>query len=171
MAAVIGLAPGVVEDVLRRHDLESLMIANRNAPQQLVLSGPVVDIERAGAFMEEAGARAFVPLQVSAAFHSAYMFEAQEVFALFLERFEFRPMRCTVISNVTARPYPAGASSEQARALLAQQMTRPVLWTDSVAHLLEAGATEFVEVGPGKVLTKLVGQIQAATPPPLAQAV
>ena len=101
----------------------------------------------------------YVPLQVSAAFHSRYMADAAEAFADFLAPMSFASPKIPVIANVTANPYPAG-DSETVKSLLVSQIAHSVLWTQSVRFLIERGVTQFVEVGPGNVLTKAVQQIQ-----------
>ena len=158
MAAVVGLDRNKIESVLRENGLESLDIANLNAPDQTVLSGPKDDIERAKPAFEAAGARMFVPLKVSAAFHSRYMTPAAESFARFLEGFTFSPPRIPVIANVSAKPY----GDNDAPANLAGQINGPVRWTESINFLLaQAPDAEFEETGPGKVLAGLLRKIKA----------
>lgn len=164
MAAVLGLSAAKVARVLSEHGLSSIDVANFNSPTQVVISGPSVDIKRAGAHFTGAGARLYLPLQVSAAFHSRYMADAAEQFAEFLADFTFRPLRVPVVANVTGRPYPEGDPSKVITAFLTAQITRPVLWSESVSWLIRAGQSEFAEMGPGRVLTKLaidVGQSMA----------
>jgi malonyl CoA-acyl carrier protein transacylase len=160
MAAVIGLGDGAIAKVIQDHGLESIDVANFNSPSQTVVSGPVEDIRAAGPFFEKAGAQMYIPLQVSAAFHSRYMADAAQAFAAFLAPMSFAEPRTPVIANVTARPYPAGDSSEAIKALLVSQFTRSVQWTESVRFLLGQGVTQFVETGPGNVLTRMVQQVQ-----------
>ncbi len=165
MAAVLGLSAAGVARVMSEHGLASIDVANFNSPTQVVISGPSADIKRAGAHFTDAGARLYVPLQVSAAFHSRYMADAAQQFARFLADFVFQPLRVPVVANVTARPYPAGDPSKVIPAFLVAQITRPVLWSESVSWLIRAGQSEFAEMGPGRVLTKLaneVGQSMAA---------
>jgi malonyl CoA-acyl carrier protein transacylase len=105
-------------------------------------------------------ARMFVPLQVSAAFHSRYMADAAQAFDSFLAGFTFAAPRLPVIANVTAAPYPSNDPGTSIRSLLVRQITQSVQWTQSIRHLLAQGATSFQEMGPGNVLTKLIQQIQ-----------
>jgi malonyl CoA-acyl carrier protein transacylase len=161
MAAVIGLSPARIEQVIREQGLSSIDVANFNSPTQTVLSGPTIDIKRAAASFEAAGARMYMPLQVSAAFHSRYMAESARQFADFLAPIPFKSLQTPVIANVTGRPYPVGAH-ESIKATLVQQIAQSVLWTQSVRYLLEQGAGPFVEIGPGNVLTRLVQEIQQA---------
>jgi malonyl CoA-acyl carrier protein transacylase len=158
MGAVIGMSRQQLTAVVRDSGLDSVDVANFNSPSQIVISGPVDDIARAGKLLEQAGARAYMPLQVSAAFHSRYMREYADQFAEFLRPFAFTPPRIPVISNVTAQPYPA--DSESIKALLVRQITQSVEWVQSIRYLLTQGVSEIREVGPGNVLTRLVQQIQ-----------
>ena len=120
--------------------------------------GPGLDAEAAfqRAF-KAAGGRA-IPLNVSAPFHSRYMRDAEEEFTAFVRTFDLSPPSIPVISNATARPYEAGAMVET----LAKQIGSSVRWLDSILYMLDQGVTEFEEVGPGTVLTKLTAQIQKA---------
>jgi len=120
----------------------------------------VGDLNRAQRIFEQAGAQLYVPLRVSAAFHSRYMAPAAVEFAGYIASVPIRRLTLTVISNVTGRPYPADASSEQIKASLVKQITSSVMWSQSVECLLARGVTEFKELGPNTVLTKLVQQTQ-----------
>jgi malonyl CoA-acyl carrier protein transacylase len=160
MGAVIGLGASKIAQVLKDSGLASIDVANFNSPSQTVVSGPVDDIKRAGPFFDAAGARMFVPLQVSAAFHSRYVSDAAKAFADFLAPLTFNAPSTPVIANVTAQPYPTENASESVKSLLVNQITRSVQWTQSVRYLVSQGVTEFKEVGPGNVLTRLVQQIQ-----------
>jgi malonyl CoA-acyl carrier protein transacylase len=161
MAAVVGLEVARVIATLREAGLASLDVANYNAPLQTVVSGPSQEITRALPIFERAGATMCVPLPVSAAFHSRYMEAVARQYAEFLSNFTFQAPKIPVIANVTARPYPSGIDGIALYPLLLQQITRPVLWTQSIRALCELGATEFIEAGPGTVLTRLVQQIRA----------
>jgi len=157
MAAVIGLEAEQVQQVLHRESLGTLALANINSPEQVVVSGPHEDVRRAeGAFLT-AGARMYLPLSVSGAFHSPYMQVARDTFAAFLESLTFRAPAITVISNVEARPYAPG----EVASLLTRQLTSPVRWVESIQFLRRAGVTTFEEMGPGRVLTGLVAKIPA----------
>jgi trans-AT polyketide synthase/acyltransferase/oxidoreductase domain-containing protein len=176
MAAVVGLTRTQVEALCAGPELRGLDVANFNTPIQIAVSGPADLIDRAEAVFLAAGARAYVPLPVSAPFHSRYMQSAADAFAAELERVSFGRLAIPVIANVTGQPYTDDAV--QIRATLAQQMRSPVRWTDSVEWLLAAGVDTFEEVGPGTVLTRLVAQIRkpwvarpAPPGPPVALAV
>lgn len=161
MGAVIGLSAATITKLIQDNGLSSLDVANFNSPSQTVVSGPVDDIKRAGPFFEKAGAQMYIPLPVSAAFHSRYMADASKAFADFLAPMSFSAPRIPVIANATAQPYPASDNgSESIKSLLVNQITRPVQWAQSVRLLISQGATEFREMGPGNVLTRLVQQIQ-----------
>jgi len=160
MAAVIGLGAGVVAEVIEENGLASIDVANFNTPSQTVVSGPIEDIRRAGPLFEKAGARVYMPLAVSAAFHSRYMAGAARAFDDFLAPFSFAAPKIPVIANATARPYPDDNASESVRSLLVKQITHSVRWTESVRFLIDKGVTEFTEMGPGNVLTRMIQQLQ-----------
>jgi malonyl CoA-acyl carrier protein transacylase len=160
MGAVIGLEAGAVAKVIEDSGLTTLDVANFNTPVQTVVSGPVEDIKRAGEFFDKAGAQMYMPLQVSAAFHSRYMADASKAFADFLAPMTFVAPRIPVVANVTAQPYPAANASEAVKSMLVNQITHSVQWTQSVRFLMTQGVTQFTEMGPGNVLTRMVQQIQ-----------
>jgi malonyl CoA-acyl carrier protein transacylase len=160
MAAVIGLDPGKIARLIEDNGLASIDVANFNSPSQTVVSGPVEEIRRAGPVFEKAGAQMCVPLPVSAAFHSRHMASAAKAFAEFLAPMTFAEPRTPIIANVTALPYPAGNSSDAVKSLLVNQIDHSVQWAQSIRYLLARGVTEFAEIGPGNVLTRMVQQIQ-----------
>ncbi|SEO17586.1 ACP S-malonyltransferase [Bradyrhizobium sp. OK095] len=162
MAAVIGLTPEKLMRLLAEHRLTTLDVANYNSPLQTVISGQEADIQRAGPIFEKAGAKLYMPLPVSAAFHSRYMAGAAEAFDKFLSTFKFGNLTVPVVSNVTGQAYLSDDTGQSVRSLLVKQIVRPVLWTHSIRFLLGKGASLFTEVGPGDVLTRLVGQIREA---------
>ena len=155
MDAIIGLTPDRIEAVLAGSEAgQRLDVANFNSFEQTVIAGPTDAIEAVRGDFKAAGGRA-IPLNVSAPFHSRYMREAQTEFAAFVDQFELTPPAIPVISNVTAAPYDPAAM----RDTLARQIGSSVRWLDSMLFLMDRGVTEFEEIGPGAVLTKLVGQI------------
>lgn len=163
MAAVVGLDAQRVQGVLEEQGLSELDVANYNAPDQTVISGPVAAIERAAPAFKAAGCRVYIPLAVSAAFHSRYMRDAAEAFADFLAPMSFAAPKLPVIANATAAPYPMGeGAGAQLKALLAQQITSSVRWVQSVHHVLGQGEHELKEIGPGNVLTGLAKRMQRA---------
>ncbi|MGW5022867.1 ACP S-malonyltransferase [Streptomyces cacaoi] len=160
MAAVVGTDEATVTRVLADSGLEGVDLANHNAVDQFVLSGPDQQIDAACTAFEAAGARA-VRLNVSAPFHSRYMRAAAEEFADFLDGFALRAPEVPVLANVDARPHAAATLKES----LAAQIASPVRWTDTVRGLMGHGDFDFIELGPGRVLTKLVSRIRAAAEP------
>ncbi|MBV9496093.1 MAG: ACP S-malonyltransferase [Acidobacteria bacterium] len=160
MGAVIGLSAAGIASAIRDNGLSGLDVANFNTPSQTVVSGPMEDIRRAGPIFEKAGAQMFIPLQVSAPFHSRYMVEASRAFGEFLAPMSFSAPRIPVISNVTAEPYPAGNASDAVKTSLTKQIVSSVQWTQSIRYLLSRGVTQFREIGPGNVLTRMVQQIE-----------
>jgi len=159
MAAVKGLSEEEITQVIERHQLQELDIANYNSYNQVVLSGPRSIIATAGPHFEAAGATLYFPLNVSGAFHSRYMDPAKKDFTEFLRQFHFSAPAIPVVSNVEASPYAADAITP----LLALQLVKPVRWAESVRYLLNQGEMTIREVGPGDVLTKLVYSIQRDT--------
>jgi malonyl CoA-acyl carrier protein transacylase len=160
MGAVIGLGALMIAKVIRENGLANIDVANFNSPSQTVVSGRIDDIRRAGPLFEKAGAQMYIPLQVSAAFHSRYMAEAAQAFGDFLAPMTFAPPRIPVVANVTAQPYPTDNVSASVRQLLTKQITHSVQWTQTVRFLIAQGVTQFSEMGPGNVLTRMVQQIQ-----------
>lgn len=160
MGAVIGLSADAIARVIEDGGLTGIDIANFNSPAQTVVSGPVDEIKLAGPLFEAAGARMFMPLPVSAAFHSRYMADAAKEFADFLAPLTFSAPSIPVVANVTAQPYPVDDAPESTKSLLVDQIHHSVQWTQSVRYLIASGVTQFSEMGPGNVLTRLVQQIQ-----------
>src|SRR5262245_35225341 len=115
MSAVVGLPPARIASVLQEQRLISIDVANFNAPTQTVIAGPPEDLKRAAKPLEAAGAKMVVPLPVSAAFHSRYMFEASTAFDNFLSEFTFEPLRVPVIANISGRPYPSSDATATIR--------------------------------------------------------
>jgi malonyl CoA-acyl carrier protein transacylase len=160
MAAVIGIDAARTAKILNDNKLSNIDIANFNSPSQIVISGPAIDIRNAGPAFEKAGARLYMPLQVSAAFHSRYVAEAAKVFADFLAPMSFNASAVPVIANATAQPYPVESPSDSTKSLLIRQITQSVLWDQSVRFLIAQGVNEFKELGVGNVLTRLVDQVR-----------
>lgn len=157
MAAVIGLEPSRIELILGESDSgRRLDVANFNSFDQTVIAGPVEDISAVKPAFEAAGVRAYIPLNVSAPFHSRYMKAVEGAFAAFLADQAFRPPALPVIANVTGQPY----DPEAVRETLGRQIGHSVRWLDSMLYLLDQGVETFEEVGPGSVLRKLVAQIR-----------
>jgi len=160
MGAVIGLSADAVSRVILDNRLTTLEVANLNTPLQTVVSGAVADVTRAGPLFQQAGAQNYVPLPVSAAFHSRYMAEAGNAFAAFLAPMAFAAPQIPVVANATAQLYPTQDPSNSVKSLLTTQITHALRWTESIQFLLDRGVTRFDEIGPGNVLTRMVQQIQ-----------
>lgn len=157
MAAILGLAPGLVVEICRRaSDGEIVAPANLNSPQQTVISGTAAAVKRAVELASQSGAKRAVMLPVSAPFHSEMMKPAEERLAADLERTTLRDLSVPLVTNVDAEPITSG---EEARAALIRQVRQPVRWEESVRQLIELGVAMFVEVGPGRVLSGLVRQV------------
>ena len=158
MAAIMGLSPAVVADVCKRAaEGEICSAANLNSPEQTVISGDANAIKRAVELASQSGAKRAVILAVSAPFHSALMAPAQEKLEKDLKKIEFSPLRVPLVTNVDADTIETG---DEAREALVRQVTMPVRWEESVQLMIDEGVNTFVEVGPGRVLTGLLRQIE-----------
>ena len=144
-----------IEAVLQKEGL-NLVVANKNAPKQTVLSGATPEVERAQQAFSAARMKC-ARLPVAAAFHSEFVADAAGPFREGLEAVEFVPGRTPVFANTTASEYPADASA--AKDLLANQLAKPVVFVDEIRAMAAAGVRTFVEVGPGSVLTRLAESI------------
>lgn len=154
MAAVLGLEDQVVEKVCA--EIEGVVPANYNCPGQLVISGAYDAVEKACSVMRELGARRALILPVGGAFHSPLMEPAREQLASAIEATGFRTPNCAVYQNVTAS---AIRNPNELKKNIIVQLTGPVKWTQSMYQMQKDGATQFTEVGPGKVLQGLVKKI------------
>jgi [acyl-carrier-protein] S-malonyltransferase len=162
MAAVLGLDADAVRGVCEAAAKETKEIvspANLNAPEQIVISGGAAGVARASELAREKGAKKVVALQVSAPFHCALMQPAQERLAEVLKQVEVHDPRFPIVSNVTADVTKRGGRE---RDLLIEQVTAPVRWVESMRCMMDTGASTFVEVGPGKVLSGLLRQMDRA---------
>lgn len=153
MAAIIGLPVEAIEEILK-NQYPDIDIANINSLSQIVISGPEVSLSQAADALEEAGA-AFIPLKVSGAFHSRYMSSCKQEFQAYLQNFSYSNLQFPVIANCSAEPY----KNQRLIETMAEQMTATVRWLDSVIRLLTLNNAEFIELGPGSVLTDLVKKI------------
>jgi [acyl-carrier-protein] S-malonyltransferase len=162
MAAILGLRPGQVAEICKKAAQDQVVApANMNSPEQTVISGNAAAVKRAVEIASAAGAKRAVMLPVSAPFHSALMRPAQERLEKDLRATTFQDLRVPLVTNVDAAIIRKG---DEAREALIRQVTLPVLWEDSMRELLEEGATLFLEVGPGRVLTGLFRQIERWVP-------
>ncbi len=153
MAAILGLADEEVEKLCRR--IVGVWPANYNCPGQIVVSGEHEAVEECCAEAESLGARRAVRLKVSGAFHSPLVARAADRLRPALDRVRFTEPLAPFMSTVTAKVEPA----QRIAALLVDQLTGPVRFTQAATELVRSGATTFVEVGPGNVLSGLVKRI------------
>jgi [acyl-carrier-protein] S-malonyltransferase len=160
MAAVMGLdAEAVARACAEASNGEDVVVAaNLNGPDQTVISGSPIAVERAGALLKTAGAKRVIPLKVSGAFHSPLMAPAQRGLTEALASASLAPPRFPVVANATAQPV---RDVPTARAQLSAQLTSPVRWVESVRTLaaLAGESPTFVEIGPGTVLTGLARRV------------
>jgi [acyl-carrier-protein] S-malonyltransferase len=155
MAAILGLPDEVVADICKTIN-EVVVPANYNSPGQLVISGTHQGVALACEALQTAGAKKVIPLKVGGAFHSPLMEPAKEELAIAIDQVAFKKGSCPIYQNVTALPT---ANPEQIKQQLIQQLTSPIRWTQTIQHMVQDGATEFIECGPGKVLQGLVKRI------------
>jgi len=157
MAAILGLAPAEVVDICRKSaGGEIVSPANLNSPEQIAISGSAAAVKRAVEMASQSGAKRTVILPVSAPFHCELMMPAQKRLEPDLRAAAFSSLRFPLVTNVDAG---AISSGDEARDALIRQVTAPVRWLDSIREMIDGGVTIFVEVGPGKVLSGLLRQI------------
>ena len=155
MTAVLGLDAGVIESTLNGID-GIVSIANYNCPGQLVISGNVEAVKAACEKLKAAGAKRALLLPVGGAFHSPLMQPAKDELQAAIEATTFNTPKCAVYQNVDAQ---AHTDAEEIKANLIAQLTASVRWTQEVQNMIAAGATDFTECGPGKVLQGMIGKI------------
>jgi [acyl-carrier-protein] S-malonyltransferase len=157
MAAILGMSSADVAEVCKKAaEGEVVSPANLNSPEQTVIAGSAAAVKRAVETASQAGAKRAVVLAVSAPFHCTMLSPAQQRLEPDLRAVKFSAPKFPVITNVDAEAVETG---DEARESLIRQVTMPVRWLDSVREMIEAGVNIFVEVGPGKVLTGLMRQI------------
>jgi [acyl-carrier-protein] S-malonyltransferase len=157
MAAVLGADLATVEQACREASEDQICApANLNSPNQIVIAGSTEAVERAMELLKAAGAKRVMRLNVSAPFHCALMKPAQDRLAFDLEQVSFSGAKVPVVTNVDAE---LRESPGDLRDALVRQVSAPVRWLESVELLLQMGVGTFVEVGPGKVLSGLLRQI------------
>ncbi len=165
MAAILGLEDEKVEEVC--NNVDGIVVpANYNCPGQLVISGAVPAVERACELATEAGAKRALVLQVGGAFHSPLMEPARAELAAAIEATIFNTPSCPVYQNVVAK---AVSNPEEIKKNLVDQLTAPVRWTQTMNQMIADGATEVIEVGPGKVLQGLFKKVDRQFPVSSAQ--
>lgn len=166
MAAVLGLDDAVVEQVCAGITDEVVVPANYNCPGQLVISGSFAGVEKANAALGEAGALKTVMLSVGGAFHSPLMEPARLELEAAIRQTPISAPRCPIYQNVTAH----GVTDPEAiKANLINQLTGAVRWTQTMQQMIADGASEFTEVGPGKVLQGLLKKVNRQMPASSAQ--
>jgi len=156
MAAVLGLEDAKVEEICASIKDDIVVAANYNCPGQLVISGTVPGVTKACELLKAAGAKRALILPVGGAFHSPLMEPARVELSRAIESTLFNKPICPVYQNVNASPE---TESENIKRNLIAQLTAPVRWTQTIQHMTADGATQYYEVGPGKVLQGLVKKI------------
>lgn len=157
MAAIIGLDVEKINDCCAEASMDGIVqCANLNSPGQVVISGSIEGVRKAMILCKEAGAKLTKELIVSGAFHSPLMQSAEEKLSKSLENVEINDALVPVYANVTANPV---SDHVEIKKLLIAQLTFPVRWEEIIRNMIEDGADEFVEIGPGKVLQGLVKRI------------
>lgn len=155
MAAILGLDDQIVEDVCASIN-EVVVPANYNSPGQIVISGSNEGIDKAIELLKEKGAKRAIKLSVGGAFHSPLMEPARLELEKAIDSITFSKPVCPVYQNVNAKP---SSDPEAIKANLVLQLTSPVRWTQSVINMIGDGATSFIEVGPGCVLSGLIKKV------------
>ena len=159
MAAILGLADEKVEEICA--GVEGVVVAaNYNCPGQIVISGEVEAVDAACEQLKAAGAKRALRLNVGGAFHSPLMESAREELAKAIAEAPIQAPVCPVYQNVDAKPH---TDPDEIRQNLITQLTASVRWTQSVQNMLADGAEEFVECGPGNVLTGLIAKIRKSS--------
>lgn len=158
MAAIVGLDDATIENVCAEINTENNVVvpANYNCPGQLVISGNVEAVKAACEKLKAAGAKRALLLPVGGAFHSPLMQPAKDELQAAIEATTFNTPKCAVYQNVDAQ---AHTDAEEIKANLIAQLTASVRWTQEVQNMIAAGATDFTECGPGKVLQGMIGKI------------
>lgn len=159
MAAVIALPDSKIEQICEEISTEGNVVvaANYNCPGQVVISGNVDAVKNACVKLKEAGAKRALPLAVGGAFHSPCMEPARKELAGAIEKTEFKTPSCPIYQNVDALPH---TNPGEIKANLLLQLTSAVRWTQEAINMINDGASEFIECGPGTVLTGLIDKIK-----------
>lgn len=160
MAAVLGLDDFTVEDICQRVS-DVVVPANYNCPGQLVISGSIAGVDKACELLTAAGAKRAIKLNVGGAFHSPLMELAKVELEAAIVNTEIKEPICPVYQNIDAKPYTDVASIKHN---LIAQLTGSVKWTQTMQKMMEDGASEFIEVGPGSVLQGLVKKVNRQMP-------
>ena len=158
MAAIVGLDDETVEKVCQQVSTENNVVvaANYNCPGQLVISGNIDAVNQACEMLKEAGAKRALPLKVGGAFHSPLMQPAKDELQTAIENTSFAEPKCPIYQNVDGL---AHTTPEEIKKNLIAQLTSSVRWTSSVQNMINNGANDFTECGPGKALQGMIGRI------------
>ena len=161
MAAIIGLDEQTIEDVCSRITSEGdiVVAANYNCPGQVVISGSVNGVNKACEKLKEAGAKRALPLNVSGAFHSPLMQPAKEELETAINETVFSTPCCPVYQNVDAAPH---TNPQEIKENLIAQLTAPVRWTNTITNMINDGAEDFIECGPGNLQQGLIKKIKSS---------
>jgi len=156
MVAVMNTDPALIEEICQKASSKGIVSpANYNTPSQIVIGGEVVAVDYAVKLLQEAGAKRLIELKVSGPFHTAILEPASVKLSTELEQVNFNEFKLPLISNTTAQVM----KNEEVKSLLTRQVKEPVRFYESVATMQELGATKFIEVGPGKVLSGFIKKI------------
>ncbi|MDA0968272.1 MAG: ACP S-malonyltransferase [Proteobacteria bacterium] len=155
MAAIIGKNADFIDDLIKKNNLK-LVIANDNSPMQVVVSGLIEDIISSERLFSENGVKRYVKLNVSAAFHSNFMNDAQRKLINVIDMINFKNSNLPIISNYDSK---INSNIESIIFALKNQMANRVRWTESIIKLEETDTTQIIEIGPGKVLSGLIARI------------
>jgi [acyl-carrier-protein] S-malonyltransferase len=155
MAAIIGKNADFIDDIISKNNLK-IVIANDNSPMQVVVSGLIEDINNSEQVFSENGIKRYVKLNVSAAFHSNFMNDAQSKLINEIDKINFKNSNLPIISNYDST---INSSKDSIKIALKNQMANRVRWTDSIKKLEETDTTQIIEIGPGKVLSGLIARI------------
>ena len=155
MAAIIGKNADFIDDLIKKNNLK-LVIANDNSPMQVVVSGLIEDIISSERLFSENGVKRYVKLNVSAAFHSNFMNDAQRELINVIDKINFKNSNLPIISNYDSK---INSNIESIIFALKNQMANRVRWTESIIKLEETDTTQIIEIGPGKVLSGLIARI------------
>ena len=155
MSAVIGLEEDKIQAIIQKYKGD-VVIANKNSPSQIVISGYISQLEKVEEELRQAGARRVIRLKVSGAFHSPLMEKAREEFMDFLQEIEFHTPTIPVIPNVYPKPV---WNAKKLKDFLIEQLTGTVNWHDGVKAVLKFKPDSFIEIGPKRVLSRLVKEI------------
>ncbi len=157
MAAVVGLEREVLEEVCREAGERGIIVlANANSPEQMVISGELPALDRAVELARERGAKAVVPLRITIASHSPLMQQAAMQLAEIIAALSLRDPVTPMVASIQGQIL---TTADDIRQHLAVQLCRPVEWTRSVREMIESGVDTFVEIGPGRVLSRLIKRI------------